>query len=53
MLVIYARSKQESMNLTRFLFIRDGASGELKFSLKGHAMGVISIDVSQDGSRKF
>ena len=31
--------------------IRDGATGELKFELEGHAMGVISVDVSQDGTR--
>lgn len=31
---------------------RDGTSGELRFVLEGHAMGVISVDVSADGTRK-
>lgn len=31
---------------------RDGASGELKFELEGHAMGIISVDISVDGTRK-
>ncbi|KAG0175038.1 hypothetical protein DFQ28_002328 [Apophysomyces sp. BC1034] len=30
---------------------RDGASGELKHELQGHALGVISVDASSDGKR--
>ncbi|KAI7889492.1 WD40-repeat-containing domain protein [Mucor mucedo] len=29
----------------------DGTSGELKFELTGHAMGIISVDASVDGTR--
>lgn len=35
------------------IFFRDGASGELKYTLEGHAMGVISVDASVDGTRKY
>jgi WD repeat-containing protein 61 len=31
----------------------DGALGELKFELEGHTMGIISVDVSSDGTRKL
>lgn len=44
--------KKRGYPLTRF-FLRDGASGELKYTLEGHAMGIISVDVSVDGTRKF
>jgi hypothetical protein len=39
--------------LTRFLLLREGSSGQLKYELEGHAMGVISVDVSSDGTRKY
>lgn len=40
-------------NVRVVVFIRDGASGELKYTLEGHAMGVISVDASVDGTREY
>ena len=39
-------------NVRVVIFTRDGASGELKYTLEGHAMGVISVDASVDGTRE-
>lgn len=41
------------VSYVRVILFRDGSSGELKFTLEGHAMGVISVDVSVDGTRKY
>lgn len=32
---------------------RDGTSGELKYTLEGHSLGVHSVDTNHDGSRKI
>jgi hypothetical protein len=40
------------VSYVRVILFRDASSGELKFTLEGHAMGVISVDVSVDGTRK-
>lgn len=43
---------EKKVLLTRFKK-RDGTSGELKFELEGHAMGLLSVDTSADGTRKY